>query len=209
MSQSLIILIMHQQNQYHGTYQIGVYPEFCEWMRLMSQCSVLLMVKRAIQFESYFRLLFSCYRVLLRDGSQEFMYMGKSDAAIVIRGRITFEDIWYLFGTSLASAQYFQIGELARTCQEIEEHGTRIKFERFQPILSCFNCFKSCGYTEDILFILEVESSRTGSGFNHVYGPWYYNYIIREFVMFVLQQCYLDDLMFQFGYYYISKRSGI
>ena len=29
---------------------------------------------------------------------------------------------------------------------------------------------------------------------------------IREFVMFILQQCYLDDLMFQFGYY-ISKWS--
>ena len=136
----------------------------------------------------------------------------------LFNGVSTFKNLWYFFGTSLASTTY-QIGELVCTCLEIRQHVMQIKSSSSYLFWVVFNRIESSETTEVILcmngdvtpeeypklyldqvyggrvihfstrqdlaaakrvlprlhvyHIPEVVSSRTVSGFNHVYSPCY------------------------------------
>jgi len=68
----------------------------------------------------------------------------------LFNGASTFKNLWYYFGTSLASTSY-QLGELAWSCLEIRQHGTQIKSSSSYLFWVVFNRIKCSDATEVIL----------------------------------------------------------
>ena len=62
----------------------------------------------------------------------------------------TFNNLWYFFGTSLASTTY-QLGELACTCLEIRQHVMQVKSNSSYLFWVVFNRIESCEFTKVIL----------------------------------------------------------
>jgi hypothetical protein len=68
----------------------------------------------------------------------------------LFNGASTFKNLWYYFGTSLASTTY-QLGELPWSCLEIRQHGTQIKSSSSYLFWVVFNRIESSEFTEVIL----------------------------------------------------------
>jgi hypothetical protein len=70
----------------------------------------------------------------------------------LFNGVSTFNNLWYFFGTSLASTTY-QLEELACICLEIRQHGTQIKSSSPYLFWVVFNRVESSESTEVILWL--------------------------------------------------------